>query len=186
MQNQLSQFILRKIAQLDKKDDSYSKAACAKLRRAVGKSAEESPDVWEITLQGAPEQKNLREIIHTTLTLYALHCQGKDESMNDDTTGFGTAVAKLIETDGKNETAIRRRFNAISTASEFSEIAYHARSLIQLLRTKNVKMNYVRFANDLYAFQNPEYTNKIRLKWGEEFYKTNFVEEIQIERKEEK
>jgi CRISPR system Cascade subunit CasB len=177
MHNRLSEFVLHKIAMLDKKDDSYSKAACAKLRRAVGKSPEESPDVWEITLQGAPKQKNISDIIHVTLTLYALHKQGKDESMNDDKTGFGTAVKKMI--DNENEDAIRRRFNSVITATEFTELAYHARGLIQLFRAKNIKMNYARFADDLYFFQNPEYSNKVRLRWGEEFYNTKEGKEEQ-------
>jgi len=183
MENPLKGFILRKIAQLDKKEDSYSKAACAKLRRAVGKIPGECPDVWDITLRDAPEGRVNADVIHTILTLYALHSQGKDESMNDDQTGFGTAIAKLI--DDKNENAIRRRFNAVSTSAEFTELAYHARGLVHLLKAKGIKMDYARFAGDLKSFQNPEYTNNIRLKWGKEFYRTNTSEEIKTERTDE-
>jgi CRISPR system Cascade subunit CasB len=161
MINQLKEFIFYKIRQLDRKNDSYSKAASARLRRAVGKSPGESPDVWDITLQGAPEGRVEQEVIHTVLTLYALHSQGKEESMNDDKTGFGAAIAKLVEPN--NEVAIRRRFNAVSTAMEFSEIAHHARGLIQLLKAKNIKMDYVRFASDLFYFQNLESRNRVRL-----------------------
>ena len=179
MDGQLGGFILHRIKQLDRKDDSYSKAASAKLRRAVGKNPGETPDVWEITLQGAPEGKREQEVIHTILTLYALHSQGKDESMNDDKTGFGAAMAKLV--DANNEGAIRRRFNAVSTSAEFSELAHHARGLIQLLRAKNIKLDYIRFANDLFYFQNQEIRNKIRLRWGEEFYRVNTDEIIREE-----
>jgi CRISPR system Cascade subunit CasB len=185
MENSLKEFVFHRIKQLDKKDDSYSKATSARLRRAVGKQPGETPDIWEITLQGAPSGVKEQEIIHTVLTLYALHSQGKNESMNDDKTGFGTAIARLIDPEKGNETAIRRRFNAVSTSADYSELAYHARGLIQLLKAKDIKMDYVRFAYDLLFFQNPDFANNIRLKWGNEFYRINVDNQIKVEGKSE-
>ena len=163
-------FVARTIAMLDKDNSSYSKASLAKLRRAAGKSVDECPDVWEITLPNAPKWEQNKDVIHTALTLYALHRQGKESSMCDDKTGFGTAIAKLIEPDKNNEDSIRRRFNLVATSQEFSELAYHARGLVQMLRSKNIQMDYIRFAMDLSRFLNQEHTIKIRLKWGEQFY----------------
>jgi len=175
MINEMQAFIHKRIAMLDK-DDPYSKAARAKLRRAVGKPRNQTPDIWDITLQGAPENNLECDIIHTILTLYALHRQSKDQSMNDNETNFGAAIAKLITPDKNNEDAIRRRFNAVATAQEFSELTHHARGLIQLLRASDVKMNYVQFAKDLYFFKNPSTKDSIRLRWGEQFYRTNIKE----------
>ena len=171
---ELQSFIHSKIAMLDN-DTPYSRASCAKLRRAVGKAPEECPDVWEITLPNAPAGRRCGDVIHTVLTLYALHRQGKDESMSDGVTGFGEAVAKLIKPhdEGDNEASIRRRFNAVATSVEFSELAHHARGLVQMLRANGIKMNYPAFANDLYYFQFPEQVDKIRLSWGKGFYRVN-------------
>ena len=181
---EMQAFLHGKIATLDK-DEPYSKALLAKLRRAVGKPRNQTPDVWEITLHGAPENNLACDVIHTTLTLYALHRQGKDKdkdkdrTMNDGTTGFGTAISKLITPDKDNEKAIRRRFNAVATAQEFTELAYHARGLIQLLKADDIKMNYIAFAADLYFFQitssrdGTSPRDKVLLEWGKQFYRTN-------------
>jgi len=165
-------FVANKINLLDR-DEPYSKAACAKLRRAIGKSREETPDIWDITLPGAPDDERAGRAIHTSLTLYALHRQGKDESMCDNKTSFGTAIAGLVSKDADNEASVRRRFNAVATSSEFTELAHHARGLIQLLKSNSIKIDYPGFASDLFYFQFPEYADSIRLKWGMQFYRVN-------------
>ena len=168
MHEAIQEFVLKKTVMLDQ-DSPYSKAACAKLRNAVAKPRGSVPDTWEITLHGSPEGDIAGEAIHTALTLYALHKQGKPDSMNDGKTGFGSAIAKLVTED--NEQAVRRRFNAVATSLDFSEMAYHARGLVQLLRSKDIKMNYAQFASDLFFFQMHEHKDRVRLKWGEQFYK---------------
>jgi len=185
LSREIRRFVSAKIALLDK-DEPYSKAACAKLRRAVGKLREEAPDVWDITIQGAPEGEISGKAIHACLTLYALHRQGKEESMCDQETGFGTAISKLIVINPDNEVAIRRRFNAVATSLEFSELAYHARGLVQLLKSNNIKLDYPRFASELYYFQFPERKNRIRLEWGKQFYRIDFNENTLVERTDKK
>jgi len=173
MPKEMQSFIHKQIAMLDK-DESYSRAACAKLRQAAGKPRSQTPGVWDITLQNAPEDSLQSDVIHTILTLYALHRQGKDTTMNDNSTGFGTAIASLVTPE--NEEAIRRRFNAVATAQEFAELTHHARGLIQLLKAKDKKLNYSQFAKDLYDFKRYNVGDKIRLQWGEQFYRTNTTE----------
>jgi CRISPR system Cascade subunit CasB len=171
------------------KEEPYSKAACAKLRRAVGKSPGETPDVWEITLYGAPDDEKSDKAIHTGLTLYALHRQGKNESMSEEKVGFGTAIAKLVALKPENEDAIkaiRRRFNAVATSVDFTELAYHAKGLVQLLKSNDIKMDYPRFASELFYFQFPEQVNRIRLEWGKQFYHIVESENNKKERTDEK
>ena len=170
---EVKEFVYRKIKLLDE-NTPYSNAACAKLRRAIGKPREESPDIWEITLHGAPDGEKEGIAIHTCLTLYALHSQSKVKSMCDEKTGFGAAITKLVTVE--NETAIQRRFNAVATSVDFAELTHHARGLIQLLRTRNIKMDYGRFAEDLFYFQTFEYAGRVRLKWGEDFYNGKFYQ----------
>ena len=171
-------FIRHKIGLLDR-DDSYSRAACAKLRRAVGKPPGMSPDIWDITLQGAPEEWDNKKgeasyaeyAVHTALTLYALHRQGKNNSMNAESIGFGFAIAQLIKKDSNRMEATRRRFNAVATANDLTELAHHARGLIQMLKADDIKMDYPLFSKELYSFQFSGIQNRIRLRWGEQFYK---------------
>ena len=182
---ELKGFIHRKIEMLDK-EKPYSRAACAKLRRAVGKSPGETPDVWEITLYGAPDDEKSGKAIHTCLTLYALHRQGKNESMNAANVGFGTAIAKLVAIKPESEDAVRRRFNAVATSVEFTELAYHAKGLVQLLKSNDIKMDYPNFASELFYFQNPEKKDEVRLKWGKQFYRIIESENNKNERTNEK
>jgi len=174
----VNSFTKVKIIQLDQ-DNPGSRAMCAKLRRAVGKAPGESPGIWEITLQNAPEEwdsrgdrpSNEEWAVHTALTLYALHRQGKTESVNREGTSFASAIGGLVREDENRLDAILRRFNAMATSVEFTELAYHARGIIQMLRADNIKMDYPRFAQELYTFQLPGRADGVRLKWGEDFYR---------------
>ena len=175
---EVGEFIRQKIGLLDE-ESSRSRAMCAKLRRAIGKPPGSVPDVWELTLHGAKDGWLSRNdkpsyaewAIHTTLTLYALHRQGKSESMNREGFSFANATAELVRKDDNRIDAIRRRFNAVATAMEFTELAYHARGIIQLLKAEDICMDYPRFAQDLVVFQYPGGADKIRLRWGEDFYR---------------
>lgn len=165
----LASFVQQKIYMLDK-DEPYSIAARAKLRRSIGKPLDSVPDVWDIILSLEEDfGKNATLSAYTTIGLYALHRQGKPESMNEANIGFGAAIAKLITNDDE-EKSVKRRFDAVATSTDFIELAHHARGLIQLLKADNVKFDYPRFAKEMYFFQFPESANKVRLRWGEEFY----------------
>jgi len=178
MSDTIYNFVSYKINLLAKGDPS-SRAACARLRRAIGKPPGATPDIWDFTLQGAPSEWDSREgipsyqewAVHTALTLYALHQQGKERSMNVKDISFGTAIGKLVQKDSSRMEAIRRRFNAVATAMDFSELAHHARGLIQLLKSEDVTMDYPQFAKDLFYFQFPDSADRIRLRWAEDFYR---------------
>lgn len=171
-------FIVRKIKILDN-DEPYSRAMCAKLRRAIGKHPGATPDIWEITMGEAPDnwsshkgKPTLEEwAVHTTLSLYALHRQGKNRSMNQQGQSLGTAIGQLARDENKLK-PIQRRFSSMATSTEFTELAYHARGLVQLLKAEDIPMDYPSFAKDLFWFQIPGYADPIRLRWGEDFYKT--------------
>jgi CRISPR system Cascade subunit CasB len=183
----IDSFVRKKIAALDE-ESSWSRAMLAKLRRGTGKIPGSIPEIWEITIGDSPDDWQSRDgtpsyaenAVHAALTLYALHRQGKGEIANDnarDENGnssgksFGSAVARLISPDRSNEQAVKRRFDAVATASDFKELTHHARGLIQLLKANNITMDYPRFARDLHFYQIPGYADKVRLRWGEDFYR---------------
>lgn len=197
-------FVAKKISILDE-ENSWSKAMLAKLRRAIGKQPGATPEIWAITLTDAPESwrgaynkiasgnvdksydwldgcikpSYAEYAVHVALTLYALHRQGSDKSVNLSGkskdgkylgNSIGGAAAMLVKPDGSNLNAVKNRFDKMATAVDFNELAYHARGIVQMLESKN-KMDYPRFASDLFAYQIPGRADEIRLRWGEDFYR---------------
>jgi CRISPR system Cascade subunit CasB len=179
-ENEIKGFVSRKIVLLDA-NTSWARGMCAKLRRGIGKAPGELPDIWEITLSDAPEawdSKNgvatfEQNAVHTALTLYALHRQGKNSGMSlDKGESIGGAVGRLAAADGSSLEAVKRRFDAVVTATGFLELAHHVRGVVQLLKAADIKLDYPRFASDLYYYQLPSSTSGVKLRWGQDFYGT--------------
>jgi CRISPR system Cascade subunit CasB len=168
-------------------EGSWSRAMLAKLRRGIGKQPGELPELFEILFSDMPaelygqgdEPSYAEWAIYTALTLFALHQQGKDrpmsvgEKIEGKNTGnsLGAAVGTLVKQDREREAAIKRRFDAVLTANEFTEFSHHARGLIQLLKAEDITLDYPRLAEDLYWYQFDENRNRIRLRWGEDYYR---------------
>jgi len=167
--NNVGGFVLSKIVILDA-DMSSSRAMLAKLRRACGKPPGASPDVFEITLDGAPDGEYATNAVHTALTLYGVHKQGVGKSMHDGEVSFGAAIRRLVEQDNSNLSAVKRRFDTVITANTLDELAHHARALVKMLRGKEIGFNYASFSNDLHSFQFPDSADRVRLSWGQNFY----------------
>lgn len=175
------------IGRLDPKSQTYA-ASMAKLRRGVGKRLAEAPESWSVVLPYVPDEllstsydgfkeTEAESAIFTALTLYAVHQQGSDSSVNIQGISFGSALGKLKNQD--NELAITRRFNSIVTSSEITELAHHARGLVQLMKAsgKNIGLDYPQFAKDLCNFQYPDGRRNVILRWGQDFYRINKDEE---------
>lgn len=158
-------------------------AALARLRRGIGKEPGSQPEIWDITLEGMPEELQGRgnqpsyaeRAAHTALTLFALHQQGKsmrEKCMYEQEQSLGKAMRIFIHHDPDREQAVTRRFVATVTADSFSELTWHLRGLIQLLRTKDIPLDYPALAADLYHFQFPGQQDHIRLQWGRQFHRS--------------
>ncbi|MBT9147657.1 MAG: hypothetical protein DDT32_01422 [Syntrophomonadaceae bacterium] len=186
---QASWFVKRKIAWLsENKNESAVRATLARLRRGIGKEPGSLPDLWDVTLSDLPEALYSKSedpthaewAVHSALTLYALHQQGKDikkQCMNREENFLGTAVRKLAEHDKNNEDAVRRRFHAVAVSDSFERFSWQLRGLIQLLRAKDIPLDYPALTKDLYWYQFPDRRDSIRLKWGQDFYRSAKKEE---------
>ena len=175
---------------LNTSDASYQKASLANLRRGVGHVPGEIPQLWGEYLQEMPEEmygrygQPSREewAIYTALTLFALHQQGRDpaaEPMHSQGRSIGTSAALLIDDEDKENREdtmkrILRKLNAAATANSVDALAYYLRSLVQLLRTQGIPLDYVTLAGDIYDYQFPERVNAVRLRWGQDFYGTYY------------
>ena len=162
--------------------EGYVRAHLAQLRRGIGRIPGDAPEIWGILFADMPEEMMSRNgkptkeewAVYTALTLYALHQQGKDiqeKNMHQQNFQLGLSVAMLVKDEEKDRDRIARRFNAFATAGDMQEAAYHLRGLIQLLRAVNIPLDYVRLAQELYRFQDPDEAPKVRLAWGQDFYR---------------
>ena len=185
---QVSAFIRQKIAWFSESTNQADvKAALAKLRCGIGKTPGSMPEIWEWTLDGLPEAFQSKDgfptkeewAVHTALTLFALHQQGKDlesNSMDSDEMTLGRAVYALAEIQG-DETRIKRRFNVVATSNGIEEFSYHLRGIVQLLKGKDIPLDYSQLVMDLFRFQNPEERDSLRLKWGQDYYSSKLRKE---------
>lgn len=177
-------YVAMKVSVLQKRyhnGDSAAAASLARLRRAVTATAGADSAVWTETFEGMPQSlvgrgdaPSRHEVAaHAALTLFAIHQQSKQVPMHVPGIGFGAAVQKLARdhSKGDNEKAVMRRFQALGTATSFEETAYHARSLITLFRGEGVPLDYGRFAEDLAEIQIPSRADRVRLRWGREYYR---------------
>lgn len=165
--------------------DNVLRAALAELRRGVGKRPGDVPQLWGYFLQDMPEEffgdkepSKAEWAVYTSLTLFALHQQGKDpksDTMNKEGYSFGTAVNKLVHNEDERE-RVARRFYAAATASSMEELSHHMRGIIQLLRGDGIPLDYPMLAADLYRYQFSSLVSNVRLKWGQDFYRISITE----------
>lgn len=175
---QVSTITARKLYALEHRPDSAMRAALATLRKGIGHKPGALPQLWCEIFDELPEEMYSRSgepsreewAIYTALTLYALHRQGKAESVNKPGISLGRAAAGLVKDDSDRE-RIWKRFYALSTAEDMQEMSYRLRGLIQLLRNEDVPLDYPQLAADLYRYQFQENADSIRLKWGQDFYR---------------
>jgi CRISPR system Cascade subunit CasB len=159
---------------------SASRAAFARLRRGIGKAPGSMPELWDATLNGLPVELLSRDgrpsygewAVHTTLTLFALHQQGSDPKtscMNRDGVYLGKAIRGLVRTE-EDMTRVKRRFDAAATSDSLTEFSHHLRGLIQLLKAAEIPLDYPALAKDIYWYQFEGVRDRIRLRWGQDFY----------------
>ena len=172
--------------------DNQRRAELAKLRRGIGHAPGELPELWGSFLLEMPESFQGRSApsaaewaVYLALTLYALHQQGEENvSMNEKGCTLGRAVRLLAQNSAAaaqdwTESSVLRRFNALATAEEITEISHHLRGMIQLLSTAKdggIPLDYPQLAADLYELQctDPRYAQipaNVRLRWGQDLYR---------------
>ena len=178
--DEVKKYVMLKIGYLQKvSEKGNGKAELALLRKGVGKYPGEIPLLYGSFLNQLPEElqgkgENASRgewAVYAALTLYALHQQGQSQSMQKKGASLGKALRGLIpKGDQDAENRILRRFNQMATAADMTELTYHLRGIVELLRSKGIPLDYVDLAGDLYLYQAVENQNQVRLKWGRGFY----------------
>lgn len=169
--------------------DGPRRAALANLRKGIGRKPGDMPELWGVFLENMPEEmysisgepSSAEWAVYTALTLYALHQQGKDLQMSAPDISLGSAVAKLVNDEEERE-HVWKRFSTAVEAADIISLAYYLRGLIQLLRAKNIPLDYPKLAKDLFHWQLPEQADHVRLRWGQDFYRSlTYINEYEEE-----
>ncbi len=160
---------------------SAQSGVLARLRRGVGHHPGSQPWLWGELLSEMPQEmmnnsgepSNAEMAVYTALTLFALHQQSKDiksECMHCEGTTLGAACGSLVA-DENDRDRVARRFNAMATSANLRELSNHLRGIVQLLRAKDIGLDYSALAGELYVYSFKARRNDIRLKWGQDFYR---------------
>ena len=202
--NEVKACVTQQLRRLQVLPEPQRRAELAELRRGVGRQPGDLPALWGALLADMPEQlqgsngpSKAEWAVYTALTLFALHQQGEaGVSMNQPGRTLGGAVRQLAEKTAAGqdwtESSILRRFNALATAEEITEISHHLRGMIQLLRAAkpdSIPLDYPRLAVDLYGLQcdAPQLAHlpaNIRLRWGQDLYRYEKNESSETQEKE--
>lgn len=174
---------------LKSQNEPMVKSELAELRKGIGGIPGDRPELWWSVFEDFPEQymsdndtpSKEEWSFYIALTLFAMHQQGHDvekEPMHVEGIPFGQAVRRLAPPGDEDALArVRRRFNIVATSSDISELSYHLRGIIQLMRSAGIPLDYGLLADNLYHYQFPDRVSRVRLKWGQDFYRRNANEE---------
>ncbi len=83
---------------------------------------------------------------------------------------FGNAVSMLAENEDDQQRIINR-LNVVAVSVTQEDISHNMRGIIQLLKNKDIKLDYARLAKELYLFGSDEYSFKVKLSWARDFYR---------------
>lgn len=157
---------------------SETKATLSHLRNSIGRDISETVSVWPLMFEEVPLEylstngtpTYQENAILASLQLYALHQQGKSKSMHE---ALGHSVGKALHSiRDTNDTALDRRFNALITSSNFTELTTHLRHLISILKQKaDTRIDYAKLSEDFYWYQrSAESASRMRMRWGQDYY----------------
>lgn len=191
-------YVGRRLQKLRSLPEPQRRAELAKMRRGIGHRPGELPELWGAFLQEMPEAfqgsngpTHAEWAVYLALTLYALHQQGSEACMDQPGSTLGCAVRQLAEQTvavGQDwtESSVLRRFNALATAQEITEISHHLRGMIQLLRNGGIPLDYPQLAADLYGLQcdDPQVPANVRLRWGQDLYRSEQPASSETQEKE--
>lgn len=162
--------------------DHNAGADTATLRKGLGREAGSVPELWRYYKVIVPDQVAAAGRItpdlaaeHAALTLFALHQQSQSTSMHKDGEHIGAALLKLRGSDQftGNPDALDRRVGAAATATSVTELAFHLRGLITLLRGQQLPLDYTQLAQDIADWRTSSGQARARRRWGAYYFAWN-------------
>lgn len=109
------------------------------------------------------------------LTLFGWHMQSATKPMHTAEISFARACGKLFATGTSD--SIKSRVDAMLLARDEKSRLLQIRSLVSLLRSKDLPCDYGKLASDLRALMNPKRRPGVLLRWGRDFANGSFQTE---------
>lgn len=104
---------------------------------------------------------------YNALTLFAQHMQSATKPVHTTECSFARACGRLQTLSESN--SIKPRFDAMQSARDEASRVLHLRSLVTLLRSKELAFDYGSFARDLRSLQYPARRDGVLLRWGRDY-----------------
>ena len=162
---------------------SEALAVLATLRHAPVGDPSSDVRVWQVTLDGIPEEllsdragagtTRGERAIHAALVLWAKHQQSKRTPMHVAGRSLGLAtrdLSRAIQPGDELSPPVLRRFHSVATATGEQQQLHHLRSLVSLFRAHDVPLDYARLAADLFLLDTTK-PNDVRLSWGRDLHR---------------
>ena len=165
------------------RDVPSTRAMLANIRNSINKDFSNNMEALAFVFQNIPEEllgsrKELNDYelaVLTAVQMYALHQQASVKSVlkldyreGEWRQNLGDALSTLRTGESKS---IDARFNALVTASNFTQLQNHLRQMIKLLKAKSdAQVDYASLAEDLYWFLRNQ-KDGVKIKWARSYYK---------------
>lgn len=161
------------------KTEGLKKARLAWLRRGLGKTIDEVPELWELILEDSSDREGdstkifvvegaYEEAIYGALTLYGLAHQQND-APHKKGISFGYAVGKLVTEDKSNRDRIGARLKSVLKAKNSFQATTKMRPLISMLAKEGKCFDFDQLADDLYWLAFPAPRKNVRLDWARDY-----------------
>lgn len=149
----------------------------AEARRGAGKKPGTVPALWplyrEHRFQGDDFDDDFElQADHVCMVLFAMHQQSETQPTHRPGVRFGSALRELRNSDRFRDRSesLDARVYAAATATGIGELESHLRSVIALLKTENIGLDYDRLYRDLVQWLWPGGADGVRQRWGRDYY----------------
>lgn len=191
---ELEQYIAKKIKRLqaahlgdNPRQQARARAVLAKLRQApfsgepvhsaawqlvlgttgLASANTEAEEIFPKELQGKGDLPSMHELAaYASMLSYAVHQQSQTEAMHIRDKKFAYSVGEMVAATSPSS---KMRFDSLNKAQTPSNINYHLRSLITLLRAQSIGFDYGILAADLAQLYSAKYRNAPLMRFSRDF-----------------
>jgi CRISPR type I-E-associated protein CasB/Cse2 len=172
---------------------SVQKSAMAQLRKCVGKSIGESPEIWKYTIEGMDSEligiggkaSFAEEAVFAAMTLIGTHQRGNTNWMDKRGVGLGDGLRTLkrfANSSSSDTDMVQNRFVRAIQATTCEELVDKLYGLIVMLSNNGIGIDYPQLAEDLYRYQlGEEARESVKLNWARQIGRSSKKDEKQEE-----
>ncbi|MFV0453175.1 MAG: type I-E CRISPR-associated protein Cse2/CasB [Propioniciclava sp.] len=157
-------------------------AALAKLRRVDPLDPGGEPQAYALIFESLPgdllgrgdEPSGGELAVGSALHLFALHQQGRADPTHDPRARFGGSIRRLAYHRGSGadlDDSVVTRFNHLCRASSDATRIAQLRSLIMLMRSAHLGLDYGQLATDLFWLHRNPHDSRVYLRWARDFHR---------------